>query len=378
VQLRYGVNPHQEAAWTEPGPLSVRSGHPSYVNLLDAINAWRLVHEARTTLGTPAAASFKHVSPAGVAIAGPLDEVMRATWRITTGEPSPLATAYLRARDTDPKSSFGDMIAVSDPVDDDLVEVLIGVVADGIVAPGFSDGAVRRLAQKKRGQFVIFAVDPTFAPPTRERREIFGVTVVQEADQRRLTADDLKNADKTSEAGQRDALLGLITARHTQSNSVAYVRDGMTLGIGAGQQSRVDCTRLAGGKTDVWWLRRHPAISALAFRRGPSRQDRLNWRIRLAEGDLTAEERSTLAALAIGEIPSLSTDDRAAWLARLDGVTVAHDAFIPFRDNVDHAARHGVRHIVAPSGSVRSDQVAQACREHGISLTEAPIRLFHH
>jgi phosphoribosylaminoimidazolecarboxamide formyltransferase/IMP cyclohydrolase len=378
MQLRYGVNPHQEAVWAEPGPLGLVSGDPSYVNLLDAINAWRLVHEVRETLGTPTAASFKHVSPAGAAIAGPLDDVMRANWRITTAEPSPLATAYLRARDTDPKSSFGDMIAVSDPVDADLVEVLTGVIADGIVAPGFSEGAVGALARKKHGRFVIFDIDPEFEPPARETREISGLTVVQDTDQRRLTANDLTTIEKASAANQRDALLGLITVRHTQSNSVAYVRDGMTIGIGAGQQSRVDCTRLAGSKADVWWLRRHPAIRGLSFPRGHSRQDQVNWRIRLAEGEMTTAQRRALAAVIAGEIPELTTDQRVAWLAQQDDVTVAHDGFIPFRDNVDHAARHGVRHIVAPGGSIRSAEVAEACREQGISLSEIPIRLFHH
>ena len=383
MELRYGVNPHQ-TAHAEPvadrWPVRVVHGDPSYTNLLDALNGWQLVRTASAALGRPAAASFKHVSPAGVALAGPVDEVTAAPHGVAPGEWVAVAGAYLRARDADPKSSYGDVAAVSHPVDAQLAELLAGVVCDGIVAPDYEPGVVARLARKKGGRFLVLAADPAVSPPERETRELLGVRLTQDRDRAPITADLLTPVvgGALPADALTDLLLGLLVLRHTQSNSVCYLRDGVTLGVGAGQQSRVDCTRLAGAKADVWWLRRHPVVRGLVFRPEVRRQDRVNWRVRVAEGDLTPDERTRLAAALAEPAGELTPADRAAWLARLDGVAFASDGALPFRDNVDHARRHGVRHIAEPGGSTRSGEVADACREHGIALAHTGLRLFHH
>jgi len=379
VQIRYGINPHQQARSTDDGPLRLRSGSPSYINVLDAVNAWQLVREARAAVGVPVATSFKHVSPAGAATAGPLDDAMRASWGLAAGrEPGALTSAYIRARDGDPKSSFGDMIAVSEPVDHELADFLAGLVSDGIVAPGFAPGTVEKLAAKKRGAFVVFEVDADFTPPEWERREVFGVTLEQQVDRLPIERSLLRVATG-GEPGEQvvaDALLGMIVARFTQSNTVVYVKDGMTLGIGAGQQSRVDCTRLAGEKASVWWLRRAAAIRDLRLSGDVSRQDRFNWQMMLAQGDMTSLQRVALRAIAPDA--ELSDDARAAWVEQLSGVTVVHDGFIPFRDNIDFAAGYGASCVVEPGGSVRTPEVVAACDELGITLIHTGTRLFHH
>lgn len=371
MQLRYGMNPHQAARAVPTGawPIRVLRGQPSAINLLDALNGWQLVREAAEALGQPAAASFKHLSPAGVAVTGPLDEVMEELYGV-----SGLTSAYLRARDADPKSSYGDLAALSHPVDEELADVLAGLVCDGVVAPGYAPGTVARLGAKKGGRFLVLKADPDFTPPPVETREVFGLRLTQDRDSVRLSPD-LLGAD-VPEAAARDLVLGLVVARYTQSNSVCYVRDGMTLGIGAGQQSRVDCTRLAGAKVDTWWLRRHPAVRALAFKPGVRRQDAINWRVRFVEGDLTADERTRLAEVLVEPAAPLTAEQRDAW--RLSGVAFVSDGALPFRDNVDHAHRRGVEWIAEPGGSVRSAEVEEACSEHGITLLRTGLRLFHH
>lgn len=363
MRLRYGTNPHQaaEAAPVTPGssPITVLNGQPSYINLLDALNAWQLVREAGQTLGRPAAASFKHVSPAGAALAGPIDEVTAELYGITS--PGDLTSAYLRARDADPKSSFGDFAAVSHPVDTELAELLATVICDGIVAPGYEPGTVATLGRKKNGSFLVIEADPAFVPPPREHREVFGLRLTQDRDQADLHTGSLElvTGDPLPPSGAADVILGLATLRYTQSNSVCYVRDGATLGIGAGQQSRIDCTRLAGAKADTWWLRRHPAVRGLTHKPGTRRQERINAQIRSIEDELTTTQRNQ-------------------WTKQLTGVTFVSDGALPFRDNVDQARRHGVEYIAEPGGSVRSGDVAAACREHGITLVRTGLRLFHH
>ena len=358
MDLRYGTNPHQRPARAEPvrpdgWPLRVLAGEPSYVNLLDALNGWQLVREASAALGRPAASSFKHVSPAGVAVAGPIDDVIAADHRVSAvGD---LTSAYLRARDADPKSSYGDFVAVSHPVDAELAELLRGLTCDGIIAPDFAPGTVRTLAAKKSGHFLVLKSDPEFVPPEFSSREVFGLRLTEPRDSYPLTAEMFADV---SESAAADLLLGLIALRYTQSNSVAYVRDGAAIGIGAGQQSRVDCTRLAGEKAATWWLRRHPAVRDLELPGSMRRQDRINARL------------DFLAAL--------PTADRADWLAGLDGVSFVSDGALPFRDNVDEAAQYGVRHIAEPGGSIRGADVERACAEHGITLTRTDVRLFHH
>ncbi|TCJ95636.1 phosphoribosylaminoimidazolecarboxamide formyltransferase/IMP cyclohydrolase [Nocardia alba] len=383
MDLRYGINPQQRFAESAPvvpdrWPVRWVNGEPSFINLLDALNAWQLVREAGSALGTPAAASFKHVSPAGAAVAGPLDEVITELYGVdvAAGE---LTSAYVRARDADPKSSYGDFAAVSHPVDEELADVLSRVICDGIIAPGFEPGTVEKLSRKKKGRFVVIEADDSVALPDREVREVLGVRLTQERDAVPISRELLASADaELPEAAVRDLLLGLVVLRYTQSNSVAYLRDGMALGIGAGQQSRVDCTRLAGAKADTWWLRRHPVVRALDFAPGLTRQDRINWQVRFIEGDLTPDETERLAAGLRTPAGELTADLRAEWLRGRTGVSFVSDGALPFRDNVDHAARHGVSFIAEPGGSIRSTDVEAACREHGIALVHTGLRLFHH
>jgi AICAR transformylase/IMP cyclohydrolase PurH len=398
VELRYGINPEQaaNAVPVVPGewPVRVLHGEPSFINLLDALNSWQLVREASQSLEKPAAASFKHVSPAGAAVAGAVDEVTAELYGVDSSSVGELTSAYLRARDADPKSSYGDFAAVSHPVDLELADVLKGVVCDGIIAPGFEPGTVERLSRKKQGRFLVMEVDQEFVPPREEAREVFGLRLTQERHPSSKAELDLITGEALPDGAVEDLKLGMAVMRYTQSNSVCYLRDGMTIGIGAGQQSRVDCTRLAGAKADIWWLRRHPAVRSLTFRDEIRRQDRINWQVRWCEGDLTAEEEQRLqrelsepareiethrlGRELIEPAQALTAEQRAEWIRRLDGVAFVSDGALPFRDNVDHAHRHGVRYIAEPGGSIRSAEVEAACREYGISLARTGLRLFHH
>lgn len=389
--LRYGMNPHQTPARAEPvipgrTPLRVIRGAPSYINVLDAINAWALVREASRACGQPAATSFKHVSPAGAALAGPIDDVARETFALGPGaQPGQLTSAYLRARDADPRASYGDMIAVSEPVTHELADLLRRLPSDGIIAPGYERGTVETLAAKKNGRFLVLEADPAHQPPELEFRDVGGLRVSQPCDAAALDLASITRAANASgtrlptQAAQ-DLLLGLIVLRYTQSNSIAYLREGMALGIGAGQQSRIDCTRLAGSKTDTWWLRRHPRTRALTFADEVRTSERTNWRLRFLEADLDPHEHDQVSAvLTSGDLTPLDPAEKAAWTAQLDQVSLVSDGALPFRDNVDHAARHGVRFIAEPGGSIRSRDVDIACRQHNITriATDVP-RLFHH
>ncbi|MCY3620562.1 MAG: phosphoribosylaminoimidazolecarboxamide formyltransferase [Gammaproteobacteria bacterium] len=379
--LKYGCNPHQAQAAFESDAVRVRNGAPSMINMLDALNAWQLVTELGEALDAPAAASFKHVSPAGAAVGVPLTDDLRRVYEVGDRDLSPLATAYVRARGADPKSSFGDFVALSHPVDAATAAYLKAVVSDGVVAPGFEEGTLATLAAKKDGAFVVIEADPHYRPPAVESREVFGVTLTQERNNRRLRPDDLSDlvCGELNDTAKRDLLLALVTLKYTQSNSVGYALDGQMIGIGAGQQSRVDCTKLAGAKADVWHLARHPKVLGIAFRPGVRRQERINWRVRYIEGDLTPGERSEFSQAVVDEPPEpLLPDERAGWLADFNGVALASDGFIPFRDNIDHAARHGVSFIAQPGGSTRDAEVAEACREHGIAMVHTGLRLFHH
>jgi phosphoribosylaminoimidazolecarboxamide formyltransferase/IMP cyclohydrolase len=384
VDLRYGINPAQaaDAAPVRLGewPVRILHGSPSYINMLDALNSWQLVREASGALNRVAAASFKHVSPAGVAIAGAIDDVTADLYGVDRAGIGPVTSAYLRARDADPKSSYGDFAAVSHPVDAELAELLTRVVCDGIIAPGYAPGTVETLSKKKDGRFLVLEADEDFVPPEHEAREIFGLRLDRQRDQVTLSAGLLENVvcGTLPTTAQEDLLLGLVVLRYTQSNSVCYLRGGVTLGIGAGQQSRVDCTRLAGEKTDSWWLRGHPTVRALAFSPEVRRQDRINWQIRFIEGDLTPDESVRLAAALTAPAQELTARQRTEWLAGLKEVAFVSDGALPFRDNVDHAYRHGVGYIAEPGGSIRSAEVEHACREHRIALARTGLRLFHH
>ena len=381
--LKYGCNPHQRQAVADIGdgaPVRIRSGKPSMINMLDALNGWQLVAELKAVLNLPAAASFKHVSPAGAAVAAALPDDLRGVYELGSRQLTPLATAYARARGTDPKSSFGDFVALSDPVDAATAAYLRSVVSDGVVAPGFEPGALDVLAAKKGGTFVVVEADPSYVPPVCETREVCGVRLTQERNNRRVASADLNRmvCGELTAAAKVDLLLGLVTLKYTQSNSVAYALGGQTIGVGAGQQSRVDCTKLAGVKADIWHLRHHPKVRGLDFRTGVKRQERINWRVRYIEGDMTATEQAAFAQALASQASPLTPEERADWLAGLDGVALVSDGLIPFRDNVDHAQKHGVRFIAQPGGSARDGEVTAACSEYGIAMAHTDLRLFHH
>lgn len=383
MELRYGINPEQRATASlgEAGsPVRLLSGDPSYVNVLDAVSSWQLVREAARSLERPVATSFKHVSPAGAAVAGELDGVMEATWGVEGAALSAAASAYVRARDCDPRSSYGDFVALSEPVDASLAEMLSTVVSDGIIAPGFEPGTVEVLAAKKSGRYVVFEAIAICEPPEFEQREIFGIRLAQETKRSLITADVVSAGTPfpLPDDAVADLALAMITARYTQSNSIAYAKSGMVLGVGAGQQSRIDCTRLAGAKVDTWWLRRHGSVRSLVFKPNVRRQDRVNWQLRYIEGGMTGAERERFRDAVQGDPRPLTTSVRASWLAGLDEVALASDGYVPFRDNIDEAARHGVRYLAHPGGSTRNREVETAAVEHGITIVNTGIRLFHH
>ncbi|WP_318204990.1 hypothetical protein [Streptomyces sp. SCL15-4] len=387
LRLKYGLNPQQRGAVAEtsgggPLPLSVLCGTPSVVNLLDALQGWQLVREASRALGLPAAASMKHVSPAGAAVAGEVDPVARAAFRLG-GEVSALASAYARARDCDPRSSYGDLVALSHPVDRDTASLLARVVSDGVIAPDYEPGVLEVLSRKKRGAFLVLRVDPGYEPPAEQVRDVFGIRITQDADPLVIgpgvLARGAEGGTPPTARQLRDAVLGLVTVRYTQSNSVACVHDGRTIGIGAGQQSRVDCVRLAGEKADRWRLRRHPLLAEARFPAALSIQDRVNGVLRLIE----AEPGAAAGTGAAGRVPGLPAEpldafEKSAWLAGHTPCTLVSDAYLPFRDNVDVAAGHGVRCIVEGGGSSRGKEVAAACEEHSIALVRTGLRLFCH
>ena len=377
--MRYGMNPHQSAAVIAGHGPRVVNGEPSMINYLDALNAFELVREADAAAGRPAAASFKHVSPAGAALAGPVDHTAARVWRVDETRDGGLLSACVRARDGDPKSSFGDGAALSRPVDLPTARFLGTVICDAVIAPGFEPGAVAVLAAKRGGRFLVLEADPGRVPPATERREVLGVTIEQDRDA--VPVAGMLPADGTlSAAARTDALLGLVTLRYTQSNSVALVRGGAAIGIGAGQQNRVDCVRLAGAKLRTWWLRRHPLVDGLRAVPGMARQDRLNWQIRFAGQEMTPaqlEEFTSLFGAAAGrQYPEPAWRDD--WLAGIGDVTLASDGYLPFRDNVEHAAAAGVTTIVEPGGSARTAEVAASAAQHGIAHVQTGVRLFHH
>jgi len=383
-ELRCGSNPHQRFHAAEAlhggAPVRVLNGKTSFINWLDALNAWQLVREARAAPGLPAAASFKHVSPAGAALAVPLSPGLARSYEAEGLELSPAATAYVRARGADPKCSFGDFAALSEELDLETARVLRGVVSDGVIAPGFAPGALEILKQKKRGAFIVMQADADFEPPERESREVFGMRLVQDRNARIPAESDLSQVvcGALSPEAKRDLLLGLAAIKFTQSNSMGFVLGGQTIGIGAGQQSRVDCTRLAAGKADLWRLRSHPKALGLRFRSEVKRQERINWRVRYLEGDLDSGEARALAAALEEPAEPLGLEERRAWLAREEDIALISDAFIPFRDNIDLPARPGVRFVAEHGGSARSGELESACREHGIALVRTGLRLFHH
>ena len=387
--LKYGCNPHQKPASIHSMkgydlPFSVLNGQPGYINLLDALNAWQLVQELDEALGLPAATSFKHVSPAGAAVSVPLDDTLLEVYDCKKNqELSPLATAYIRARGADPLSSFGDFIALSRKVDLSTAEVVREMVSDGIIAPGFDNDALILLKEKKDGKYLILAADPEFKIPELEFREVAGVGFSQLRNTIKINENTLltkvvtKNNDFSAEA-RRDLVLASITLKYTQSNSVAYALNGQIIGIGAGQQSRVDCTKLAGRKVETWFMRQHPKVLNLPFHEQVRNVERINARILCIEGGMTEPELRTWQSQFSRPVEALSPTEKGEWLTKLEGISLSSDAFFPFRDNIDQASKRGVDYVVQPGGSNRDKEVIAATDEYGMVMAFSGIRLFHH
>lgn len=386
LRLRYGCNPHQAPARVftaeRPLPLRVLSGAPGYINLLDACNAWQLVRELRAALELPAATSFKHVSPAGAAVAVPMSEAVKRASFVSDLELSPLATAYARARGADRLCSFGDWAALSDVVDVPTANVLKREVSDGVIAPGYEPAALEILRSKRNGTYCVLEIDPRWEAPETETREVFGITFEQRRNRvipgpEHLAEVVTKNRD-LPESAVRDLILALITLKYTQSNSVCFAFDGQAIGIGAGQQSRIHCTRLAGSKADRWFLRQHPAALSLPFKPGVGRPEQNNAIDLFLEDALSPAEE--LAWLDFFTTPPrrLTAEEKRGWLSQQRGVSLASDAFFPFRDNIDRASQSGVKYISQPGGSVRDDAVIQAADEYDMVMAFSKLRLFHH
>jgi len=385
LALKYGCNPNQKPAWVEMEdggdlPVTVLNGRPGYINLLDALNGWQLVSQLRRATALPAAASFKHVSPAGAAVAVPLSDVEKVMYFLSPkADPSPLATAYIRARGADRMSSFGDFVSLSDICDLSTAKCLKREVSDGVIAPGYTPEALSLLKEKKEGGYTILRIDPAYVPPEMEQRMVYGVTFMQKRndivlDESVLAPVVTKQTDIPKDA-RLDLAVAMIALKYTQSNSVCYAERGQTIGVGAGQQSRIHCTRLAGGKADLWHLRQSGRVLSLPFLPSLSRNDKDN----AVEQYLAEEPESDDWSRYFMEQPRpFSREEKNAYLSGIKGVSLASDAFFPFRDNIDRASRSGVSFIVQPGGSLRDDEVVSACDEHGIVMVMNGIRLFHH
>ena len=388
LELKYGCNPNQKPSriYMENGelPIQVLNGKPGYINFLDAFNGWQLVSELKKATGLPAATSFKHVSPAGAAVGLPLsDTLAKIYWVDDLGELSPLACAYARARGADRMSSYGDFIALSDVCDVSTANMIKREVSDGVIAPGYEPEALEILKSKKRGNYNVIQIDPAYIPAPIEKKQVFGITFEQGRNE--LNIDDkffdnivTENKELTEEA-KRDLAISMITLKYTQSNSVCYVKDGQAIGIGAGQQSRIHCTRLAGQKADNWWLRQSPQVMGLQFKDEIRRADRDN-AIDIYMGD----EYMDVLADGVWENtfkvkPEVFTrEEKRAWLDKLTDVALGSDAFFPFGDNIERAHKSGVKYIAQPGGSIRDDNVIETCDKYGIEMSFTGIRLFHH
>lgn len=388
LELKYGCNPNQKPAriFMREGTLPIRvlSGRPGYINFLDAFNGWQLVRELKRATGLPAAASFKHVSPAGAAVGLALSETLRRIFFVPKGaELSPLACAYARARGADRMSSFGDWICLSDVCDASTAALIKPEVSDGVIAPGYEPEALEMLKTKRKGNYNIVQIDPGYEPGRLERKDVFGVTFEQERNE--LAIDDtffdnvVTRNKRLPEDAKRDLAVAMITLKYTQSNSVCYVKEGQAIGIGAGQQSRIHCTRLAGDKANNWWLRQHEKTLGLPFLptlKNPDRDNAIDRYISDEWEDVLAD--GVWQTLFTEKPPVLTREEKKAWLSRLTDVSLGSDAFFPFPDNIDRAARSGVRYIAEPGGSIRDDLVIDACDRYGIAMAFTGLRLFHH
>lgn len=391
LALKYGCNPNQKPAriFMDNGselPVQVLNGRPGYINFLDALNSWQLVKEMKAATGMPSAASFKHVSPAGAAIGLPLDNTLKHIYFVddVDFELTPLACAYTRARGADRMSSYGDFAALSDICDEATARLIKREVSDGVIAPGYTPEALAVLKQKKRGNYNIIQIDPDYQAPEFERKQVFGVTFEQKHNDCKLGDPKIyenrptKNKEIPEEA-LRDLIISQITLKYTQSNSVCYVKDGQAIGIGAGQQSRIHCTRLAGNKADIWWLRQHPKVMALPFKEGIHRADRDN----AIDVYISEEHDDVLRDGAWQKVFTqkpevLTMEEKKAWIAKNTNVVLGSDAFFPFGDNIERAHKSGVKYIAQAGGSIRDDNVIATCDKYGIAMCMTGVRLFHH
>ena len=386
IELKYGCNPHQTPAGVrvpEGSGFQVLSGRPSYINILDALGAWQLVRELKIATGKPGAASFKHTSPAGAAVAGALSDTYRASQFLTTDDLSPVANAYLRARGGDRMCSFGDVAAVSDVVDLSLARMLFDEVSDLIIAPGFEPDALELLKSKRQGGYLVFQIDPDYEPPETETREVFGFSLHQRRNSAAITKALFERVMTTGEPLPPDALETLLVAtvalKYTQSNSVCVAFDGQVIGMGAGQQSRVHCTRLACDKADKWLLQQHPKTLRLRFKDGSQKHEKANIVDQFLLWDqLSGIEKRTLSAALVNEPIPITPQERADWVKGFAGICLSSDAFIPFADNLDRAAKSNVRFVAQAGGSLRDDEVTAAAEQYGMTMVHTGLRLFLH
>jgi AICAR transformylase/IMP cyclohydrolase PurH len=386
MTLRYGMNPHQRPArvFVEEGelPFEVLGGSPGYINLLDALNSWQLVRELKALVGLPAAASFKHVSPAGAAVATPLSESQARACFVEDMDLSPIATAYARARGADRMSSFGDWVALSEPCDLPTAKIVRREVSDGIIAPDYEPAALEVLQAKRGGSYRILRIDEGYTPPEAERRQIYGVTLEQQRNDVQLGPSAFEKVvtakKEISDAGLRNLIVATVALKYTQSNSITLAHSGQVTGVGAGQQSRVHCVRLAAAKSDLWFLRQHPAVFDFKFARGVSRAQRNNAIDVFFLDQITPAEQAAWEA-SFRVVPKrLSPAERKAWLDQVSDVALSSDAFFPFRDSIDRAARSGVKYVAEPGGSLNDDEIVAACDEYGMTMCFTGVRLFHH
>lgn len=390
LALKYGCNPNQKPSriYMQEGelPITVLNGRPGYINLLDALNSWQLVKELKEATGLPAAASFKHVSPAGTAVGLPLNDILKKVYFVDDlkVELSPLACAYARARGADRMSSYGDFIALSDVCDEATALIIKREVSDGVIAPGYTPEALAILKEKRKGTYNVIEIDENYKPVELETKMVYGVTFEQGRNEIQLNGEELfaniptKNKNFSEEA-KRDLMIALITLKYTQSNSVCYVKDGQAIGIGAGQQSRIHCTRLAGSKADIWWLRQNPKVMNLPFKAGIGRADRDNTiDIYISEDSEDALKDGAWQQFFTEQPEALSREEKKEWIAKNNKVALGSDAFFPFGDNIERAHKSGVEFIAQAGGSVRDDNVIDTCDKYNIAMAFTGIRLFHH
>ena len=388
LELKYGCNPNQKPSriFMENGadlPIEVLNGKPGYINFLDAFNSWQLVSELKAATGLPAAASFKHVSPAGAAVATELSDTLKKIYFVDDLELSPIASAYAKARGADRMSSYGDWVALSDVCDKETALILKREVSDGIIAPGYTDEALEILKSKRRGTYNIVKIDPNYVPAAIEHKQVYGITFEQGRNSLKIDEELLKNFptdNKTfTDEAKRDLIIALITLKYTQSNSVCYAKDGQAIGVGAGQQSRIHCTRLAGNKADIWYLRQNPKVMALPFKEDIRRPDRDNTIDVYISDDYEDVLADGIWEQFFTEKPEpLTREEKKEWLKTFSGVSLGSDAFFPFGDNIERAHRSGVEFIAQPGGSIRDDNVIEVCNKYNIAMAFTGIRLFHH